>query len=246
MLMDEYFKGMKEVLDKIETTQRSAIIESSKAIANSLVQNGMWHILDTGHMLMYEGVGRTGGMMALRPIRINCDVTNPTRHRLIEGKQNVYYDMIEGFPEFILGKANLRTKDVLMIGSVSGYNVLPVELALKAKEMGVITIAITAIEYSRELTSKHPSGKRLFEVCDYVLDNCTNQGDTLVDVKPIEKRICPASGIGAAYLMWALQSTVIETLISMGKEPSVYISNHMPNASQINNSMWENYEKYGY
>lgn len=246
MLMDQYFEAMKKTLKVIEKTQKDTIIESSKAIAQSLIQGGMWHILDTGHMLMYEGVGRTGGMMALRPIRINCEITNPTRYRELPGKQNVYYDMIEGFPEFILGKANLKKGDVLMIGSVSGYNVLPIELAVRAKEMGIITIAITSVSYSKTLKSKHSSGMRLFEVCDYVLDNCANEGDTLVEVPTIQKRICPSSGIGASYLMWALQSTVVETLIAMGKEPSIYISNHMPNASQINNNTWSHYETYGY
>jgi len=58
--------------------------------------------------------------------------------------------------------------------------------------------------------------------------------------------ICPASGISASYAMWAIQSTVVEKLLEMGLKPSVYISNHMPNASKINGDALDNYEKYGY
>ncbi|MEG1520500.1 MAG: SIS domain-containing protein, partial [Clostridia bacterium] len=126
------------------------------------------------------------------------------------------------------------------------YNNLPVELALAAREMGVKTIAITAVDYSKELKSAHPSGKRLFEAVDVCLDNCSNFGDTLVDVPEIGKKICPSSGIGASYLMWMLQSTVVEKLIEKGKKPSVYISNHMPNAGKLNDEAMANYEKFGY
>ena len=112
--------------------------------------------------------------------------------------------------------------------------------------MGCATVAVTSVEYSGRLTGKHPSGKRLFEACTYCLDNCTNYGDTLVDVPALGQRICPVSGISASYLMWAVQSTVVEKLLEKGLKPSVYISNHMPDAARINGEALENYEKYGF
>ena len=146
----------------------------------------------------------------------------------------------------MLGKANVMAGDVLLIGSVSGINILPVEMALKAREMGVKTIALTSVEYSGFLKSNHPSEKRLFEVCDYVLDNCGKVGDALVEVGELGKNICPSSGIAASYIMWALQAEVVEKMLERGKKPSVYISNHIENASRINNESWAQYEKYGY
>lgn len=246
MLVEQYFENMKKVLDKIEKTQRETISKCAEAIADSLCNGGIWHLLDTGHMLMYEGVGRSGGMMAVRPIRTTVEVSNPTRKRTIPDKKNVYLDEIEGFPKFVLSKANVIKGDILMIGSVSGINILPVEMAISAKEIGVTTIALTSVEYSSYLKSKHPSGKRLFEVCDFVLDNCSRVGDTLVDVKELDKGICPASGIAASYIMWALQADVVEKMLAIGKKPSIYVSNHIENAGQINNDSWNYYEKYGY
>ena len=66
MLMDKYFEEMKKVLVKIEDTQKEKIIKISEEIADRLEKGAAWHIMDTGHMLMFEGVGRTGGMMALQ------------------------------------------------------------------------------------------------------------------------------------------------------------------------------------
>jgi uncharacterized phosphosugar-binding protein len=246
MLMDQYFEELKKVLIKIETTQREPLQKAAKMIADALVNGGLWHILDTGHMLMYEGVGRTGGMMALRPIRITCEVDNPTRTRNVPGKPKVYYTQVEGFAEFVLKRANVEAGDVLMIGSVSGYEAFPVQAAQAAKEMGVHTLAITAVAYSSRLTSKHPSGKRLFEMCDMALDNCAPMGDALVNVDALGIPVGPASGIGAAYVLWALECCVMEELISRGKNPSVYISNHMPGAGKYNAQALENYEHLGY
>ena len=246
MLMDRYFEGMKGVLETVEKTQKETLLAAAGEIAARLARGGAWHIMDTGHMLMFEGVGRTGGMMALKPIRITCEIQNPVRYRPAPARGIVGYDSIPGFADYVLGRANILPDDVIMIGSVSGYNYFPVDLALKANEMGCATVAITSVEYSRHLTSKHPSGKRLFEACTFCLDNCTNYGDTLVEVEELGQAICPASGISASYLMWAVQSTVVEKLLEKGLKPSVYISNHMPDAARINGEALENYEKYGF
>ena len=246
MLMDRYFEGMKGVLETVEKTQKETLQAAAGEIAARLARGGAWHIMDTGHMLMFEGVGRTGGMMALKPIRITCEIQNPVRYRPAPARGIVGYDSIPGFADYVLGRANILPDDVIMIGSVSGYNYFPVDLALKANEMGCATVAITSVEYSRHLTSKHPSGKRLFEACTFCLDNCTNYGDTLVEVEELGQAICPASGISASYLMWAVQSTVVEKLLEKGLKPSVYISNHMPDAARINGEALENYEKYGF
>ncbi len=246
MLMDTYFEEMKRVQGTIERTQRGALIACARVIAQALERGNLWHILDTGHMLMHEGVGRTGGMMALRPIRITCEVENPTRPRPQPGKPKVYYTQVEGFAEFVLQRANLQAGDVLMIGSVSGYEAFPVQAAQAAKEMGVSTIAITATAYSMELKSRHPSGKRLFEMCDLTLDNCAKMGDTLVPLREMDMEICPSSGIGAAYLLWALECCVVEELLSRGRQPSLYMSNHMPGAARHNAQAMACYEQNGY
>lgn len=246
MLMDVYFKNMKKTLEMIETTQREAILAAAVMVADSLENGGMWQVLDTGHMLMYEGVGRTGGMMALRPIRVNCEVSNPTRPREIANKTTQYYTQVAGFAGFVLNRANLAAGDVLIIGSVSGYEIFPVDVALTARKMGVSTIGFTSLAYSKTLASRHSSGKKLYEVCDIVLDNCANAGDALVPVEEMGISVCPSSGIGAAYLLWALQASVMEELLKRGKTPSVYLSNHAPGAAEHNCKAMDNYHRLAY
>ena len=47
-------------------------------------------------------------------------------------------------------------------------------------------------------------------------------------------------------MMWALQSTVIEEMIARGKQPSVYMSNHAPGASEHNAQARKTYLELGY
>ena len=103
--------------------------------------------------------------MAIKPIKITCEIQNPVRYRPSPARGIIGYDSIPGFADYVLGRANVLPEDVIMIGSVSGYNYFPVDLAIKANEMGCATIALTSVEYSSHLTSKHPSGKRLFGRC---------------------------------------------------------------------------------
>lgn len=247
MLSNVYFARMREVLDQIEATQLEAIDRAAHAIADSLAAGGVWHLLDTGHMLMHEAIGRTGGMMAIAPVHVTVDVNNPARYREAAetGKKKVFLDGIRGLPEFIVHKSNMMPGDVLMIGSVSGINILPVETAIRAKDFGLTVIALTSVAYSSFLTAQHPSGKKLFEVADIVLDNCSKVGDTLVPVEELGLEICPSSGIAASYIMWAVQARVVELLVAQGKHPSIYISNHMPGAGEHNSRARARYEKEG-
>ncbi len=247
MLQDQFFQKMHDVLQKIENTQKDTIDLCAQKIAEILVAGGVWHIFDTGHMLMYEAVGRSGGLMAARPIRVTVDMDNPVRPRETAArKKKVFMDQIPGLPEYIINKSDMVSGDVLLIGSVSGFNILPVELALLAKQRNITTIALTAVEYSKTMQAQHPSGKRLFEICDYVLDNCSPIGDAVVFEETLGQSMCPSSGIAAAYINWALQAQIIETLLRMGKTPSVYMSNHLPGAGQHNIDAWLSYEKFGY
>ena len=247
MLQELYFQEMQKSLDKIQATQKDAIAQCAEVIANSLTNGGAWHVLDTGHMLLHEAIGRSGGLMAIRPVITTVTVDNPIRRReKAVNKPRVFLDEIQGLPEFVIGKSNIIAGDVLIIGSVSGFNILPVGVALAARANGVITIALTAVEYSRQLESKHPSGHRLFEACDYVLDNCAPYGDALVDVAELEMAICPASGVAAAYINWALQAQVVQALLNKGVKPSLYKSNHLPGAGPHNTAALNRYEELGY
>ena len=60
--------------------------------------------------------------------------------------------------------------DIFLIASNSGVNGSIVGMALQAKEHGHQVIAVTSLAHTNAVTPKHPSGKRLSEVADVVID----------------------------------------------------------------------------
>ena len=145
----------------------------------------------------------------------------------------------------MLGRANVLPEDVIMIGSVSGYNYFPVDLAIKANEMGCATIALTSVEYSSHLTSKHPSGKRLLRLVPTALITARTMGIRWsmclrwTEYLPGKRYQRQLSDVGAAKHSGG-------KLLAKGLKPSVYISNHMPNAPKINGEALERYNEFGY
>ena len=83
-----------------------------------------------------------------------------------------YKEREPGYAERILGSYPITAGDVLVIVSNSGRNAVPIELALGARKRGVKTVAITNRAQSFAWPARHPSGKRLAEVADVVIDNC--------------------------------------------------------------------------
>lgn len=244
MYIEKYFENLKKVLVTVEQTQKATIEKVAKVVAERLVDGGAWHIQDSGHMLMYELIDRAGGLACIQPLQINVNIDDRVRAR--EGDTAMKPNAIPELVPLVLKASKIRKGDVLVIGSTSGYSYFPVEFALQAKAMGVVTIAMTAKAYSDALVSQHPSGKKLYEVCDYYFDNCSNIGDAIVHMDEIDKDIAPASGISAAYIMWALQVGVAEEMIKMGKDPAIYKSIHAPKGREIYYESKDIYAKRGY
>ena len=241
-----YLGEIRSLLDKIQTTQADSIAKAADMVVDAVSHGGAVHVMDTGHMLMHELFGRTGGLMMLRPVNINMDVQNPGPARAGKVKPKVYLDQVPGLPQFVLDRSDIFAGDVLIIGSVSGKNTLPVGLALLAREQGVKVIALTSVAYSAALQGEHPSGRRLFEVADVVFDNCGVVGDAALDIEGIDAKVGPTSGIAAAAIMWALEMELMERMARRGMKPSVWLSNHMPGAGEFNRRALEERDKRGY
>ena len=243
LLAQQYVRRLKELIDKIERTQVEKIDEAAKIIAQRVSEGAVVHIFDNGHLLSNEAVERAGGLMLMIPLKFTVTVNNPARDR---GDSSTAQSE-EVLVKYIVDKSQLQNGDVLIINSVSGINVRPVELALEAKRRGVYLITITSLAYSKVHNSLHSSGRRLFEVADLVIDNCGEEGDALLEVEGMEPKICPSSGVTAAIIIWMLTAQIIVHLLELRIIPSVYKSMGLgDDALTFNNQQLERYKEEGY
>jgi len=243
MLTSDYFDAISARIRKVRRREGENIRHIAEICAHAIEVGGVVHIHDTGHMLNSELIHRAGGLAGLTPFTFGMNVHNPNAFR------ESHPDAPNATAETValaLKKSNVRPGDVMFIGSVSGKSEQVVELAIQAREMGVTTVAITSLAYSKELESQHPSGKKLYEVTELVLDNHAPYGDAMLTVEGMDVPICPASGIAAACIMWAVCAGIVEYLLANGIQPTVFKSVNAPGGPEDVKARGERYKEKGY
>ena len=115
-------------------------------------------------------------------------------------------------------------------------------MALEARAMGVTTIAITNLAYSGSVTSRHPSGKRLFEVCDMVIDNKGCPGDAAITLEGLPEKIGPTSTTVGTALVNALVIETVGGMLADGVFPPVFMSANLDGGDAHNKKIFEEYK----
>lgn len=230
-LIDRYFDALRATIDAV-AADSDAIERAAALCVEALTHSGAIHIFDSGHLVSHELIRRAGGLAAFSRLQFGLSIDNTVRTRPVQsaGPENALsYRYIEA----IFESDQLRPGDVLFVGSVSGKSANVVELALQARAHGLKVIAITAMAYSPQLESTHPSGKRLFEAADLVLDNHAPFGDGMLVVEGLDYPVIPASGIGAVTVLWGVVATIVEEMLAQGHKPSIYPSVNRPNGPAL-------------
>jgi uncharacterized phosphosugar-binding protein len=123
--------------------------------------------------------------------------------------------------------------EMLFIFSNSGVNIAPVEMALLAKERGLISVAVCSLAYARAAPLSS-AGRRLFEVTDYVIDNGGEQGDSLIPLEGTAWRVGPSSTVVNALLWNALVTEAAFILQARGLAIPVFGSSNLPGGAEHN------------
>ena len=244
MLIECYFEALQAKISEI-AAQPEPIQQAAKLCADTLEKGGVIHIFDSGHMVSSELIHRAGGLAALSALSFKLEIDNLVRTRAV-APPNASPGISYKYIEHVFESNQLRAGDVLFVGSVSGKTPNVIELALQAKAHGLTVIGLTSIAYSSRLDPMHPSGKRLYEVADLVLDNHAPYGDAMLEVEGLDYAICPASGLGAATIMWAIMAGLVEEMLARGLKPSVYPSVNRPDGWDLLNQIYADALQKGY
>ena len=104
-------------------------------------------------------------------------------------------------------------------------------------------MAITSVTHSSAVTARHPSGKRLFEVCDYVLDNCGVYGDACIELPGLTQAISPTSTVLGAALINLVMTETVRLLLERGVMPPVFASANTDEGDKANKAVIAEYKK---
>jgi len=218
----------------------AAIDQAVELCADALDAGGVMQAFGTGHSEAFamEIAGRAGGLIATNRIALRVLVLRGGRPASDLGAAEFERDPNIG--ENLLALFPIDPRDIFLIASNSGVNGSILGVALAAKARGHKVIAVTSLDHTMKVTPKHPSGKRLSEVADVVIDNLAPFGDSTMQLEG-GIGIGAVSSITAAFIAQRITFGVAETIRQRGKTPPVFLSANIPGGDEHNRALQDLY-----
>ncbi len=222
-----YFDDSLARLHGLLDTQRTAIDRAASLCTDAIAADGLVHLFGCGHsrMMCEEMTPRQGCFVGWHTI-VELGLTF---HNLIVGpnglRQSLHLEKTLGYAEQILRNFAFGPKDVMIVVSTSGIREIIVEMADGAKQRGLGVIALLSKAHCEQSKPAHPSGKKLMDIADVVLDNGAPIGDSILTIEGCKNKTGPFSTLGGAMVMNMLRCEVAERLMNRGIEP-VFLPSH--------------------
>ena len=246
MLQNEYLAKVREVIDRLEASQAGPIDALAAAVADGLANGKAIFIAPLGHGNEGDLLHRAGGLMAANRFNYSFHVDQTIAASLKDREREQPFEAELETARLAVCAGHLRRGDFLILGSVSGRSARWVACAIAAREIGVRVIAITSLEYTAKVESSYPTGEKLCEVADFVIDNCVPYGDACMEVEGLAVRAFPLSGLTTTMACWMLCAQVVEHLLAKGLRPHVYMSANRADGPDFNAREEAEYGNAGY
>jgi uncharacterized phosphosugar-binding protein len=238
---ESYLVEVRRLMDQVGHAQATAVGEAADLIVASLIADGVVQAFGSGHSeaLAMEIAGRAGGLVPSNKLAVRDLVmyggepVDTLKDNKLEREPWVARRIYELAP--------VRPQDAFVIASNSGVNGCVVELASLVKQRGHDLIAVTSVAQSAKLPSRHPSGRRLAELADVVLDNAAPYGDAALPLPGDTGSVCAVSSITGALLAQMLTAEVVRRLLEAGHTPPVYLSANVPGGDEHNEALESRY-----
>lgn len=233
-----YYEEIMALMRSVFENQGDAIARTAEILTSAIKERRQLWIFGATHssMMAAEVSYRAGGLALFNPLfapGMWLDQRPATKTSKLEN--------LPDMAKIVLNYSPAKAGDVLIVASTSGRNVVPIEMALEAKKMGLTVIALTSVRYSSAQPSNHPTGKRLFEIVDLVLDNQVPVGDAMVSFEGFPQHAGAASTVVGAFLLNAITAQVIENLLLEGITPPVFMSTNLEGGKEHNDLVLERY-----
>jgi uncharacterized phosphosugar-binding protein len=229
-------------LERLVTLAVKGGLDDAIGLMTTAIETGaVIQAFGTGHSEAFamEIAGRAGGLIptnkiALRDLVLHGSLTRDAlAGSSLERNPDVVAELWEISP--------IHSGDAFIIASNSGVNGSVVGLALLAKDRGHDVIAVTSLQHTAQVQPKHPSGLRLSEIADVVIDNLAPYGDATL-VLPGGVAVGSVSSITSAFIAQLLTIGVAERMNGDGRVPPLYLSANIPGGDEHNHALEKKYE----
>lgn len=217
----EFFVEAERVMKILAEEEGAAISQAAEILANGIMNGGILQAFGSGHSYAaaIEICGRAGGLIP---------------SKVINDPASGMYEAVEGVGAILTHKVRSDPEDVFVLISNSGRNPLMIELAEWVKKNGNKLIVVTALESSKASSSRHSSGKLLYEFADVVLNNHSAFGDAALELEGLDTKICGTSSFSAVLLLQQMIYEAVEKMVAADYQPPVYKSANIDGGMEFN------------
>lgn len=237
--MNRYFSIIADSLLQVQQSQQDALERVAALFAQTICSGGTLFITGCSHSSIFaqEIFYRAGGLMLINPLFLpGMTLEQPPASRTTR------FERISGIAEAVLAESPVRAGDVLIIASISGRNVVPIEMALWARTHGVTVVALSSLRYASEVSSRHPSGRMLHECADHVLDVPAPPGDAVLEIPGLTVKTAPISTVIGVAMLHAVIAETLCCLLESGVTPPVFASANVEGGDALNRQLFETYK----
>ncbi|MDQ1483061.1 MAG: hypothetical protein QOF35_1137 [Actinomycetota bacterium] len=230
---------LQEAFDAVVDTQQNPISAAAELVVASLTANGVIQVFGTGHSRSFamEIAGRAGGLVPANKLSLSdlvfygrlspAELLDPLLERDVT------------LADRLLAVHDIHPADIFIICSNSGGNGSTVELARLVVERGHKLIVVTSMDHTTKITSRHPSGRLLYQLADVVIDNGGVLGDAALSLPPSSDgvprgAITATSSLTGTLIAQMLVTEVCGLLLEAGGEVPILISANVPGGDAAN------------
>ena len=231
--IEAYSKVSLPHLKKVLSKNKKIMQRLAQSIVEDVVRGRSLFVFGSGHsaLVPLELFHRAGGANFIVPL---------VSEKLLPSAGPKAVREFERSPQaanFILEKSTFRSGEMIWIFSQSGINSSVVDFALAAKSKGAHTVAFTSVVHSKKVPARHPAGRKLYEVCDDVIDLGGFVGDASVRVNK-DLKTGPLSTLTATFLAHSIVVASISELEVQGYR-CAYTSVNTPEGELRNRQLEE-------
>ena len=224
-----YQERIGSVLNKVWQTQIANIEKASAVMADTIASGGLVHMFGSGHSVlpvqdMFPRYGAYPGFRPLMDMRLMW--TNVVGSGGAKGL--LWLERREGYAQVLFENEPIRKGDVMLVFSHGGLNAVGIEVLMEAKQRGLTTVAVTSMDNYKKREAVHSSGKKLADVADIVIDNCTPAEDALVEIDKWKAPVAAGSTIAFITIAMSIVAQVAANLAAKGLKPPVFVSPNVP------------------
>lgn len=238
---NEFFKAAKAQLAKTKEAQHENILKAAEMFTECMDSNGIVQLvgLDNCRAFAMELGFRAGGLMPFHQFDTkDLAMRKVLTEREIEPLQ---FDGRTENAEKWMSIYNIDPHDLFLCTSQTGTEPVIVELAINAQKHGHKLIAVISQKASDAVKASHPSGKKLSDLADLVIDTGSDWPDTVVDLDGVHK-VGQMNSICGNVIAQMITAETYRLMKNTGRDCPVLLSANVKDADVHNHRISDKYE----